>query len=347
MKPLTPPDLQPYLARLRALPFVRAVKAEITARAADETARADALFRVRTATGEHPLRAAIKRANLTRPLVDDLLTRLRRHPGKAWILLAPYVGPQLGQHLRDNGANYLDIAGNCHLALGRNYLALIEGKRPVRPALPECGVRGPGHQVLFAILARPDLLDAPVRTLAAAAGVGKTAAADMLARLHSEGLVGTDRDGRRLLQPQIVLDRWLAGYTALVRPRLLIGRYRTSDADPTALEKRVERTLRETTIWAWGGGAAAMRLTRHYRGIDTVLHVAEPIPDLPRRLRALPARDGPLTVMKVPGRVAFEGRKARTVHPLLVYTELLASGHERAREAARRIWDRYLARGTE
>ncbi len=341
------PDLQPYLALLRALPFVRAAKVKNTARPAVERRQADAILRLRTAAGEHQLRAAIKRTNLTLPLVEDLLARLRQPPGKAWVVLAPYVGPQLGQHLRDNGVNYLDLAGNCYLALGRNFLALIEGKRPTRPAPPERGVRGPGHQVLFALLARPDLLDAPVRTLAAAAGVGKTAAAEMLARLHAEGLLGTDRGGRRLLQPQVVLDRWLAGYTALVRPRLLIGRYRTNDPDPEALEKRVEHTLRETTTWAWGGGAAAMRLTPYYRGIDTVLHVAKPIPDLTRRLRALPARDGPLILLKVPGRVAFEGKKARTAHPLLVYTELLAGGHERAREAARRIWDRYLARGTE
>jgi hypothetical protein len=167
----------------------------------------------------------------------------------------------------------------------------------------------------------------------------------MIVRLTEEGLVGTGLNGRRLLQRQIVLDRWLAGYTTVVRPRLLIGRYRTDDSDPIALERKIENTLRRDMTWGWGGGAAAMRLTHHFRGTDTVLHLAAPISDLPRRLRALPARDGPLIVIRTPGPIALEGVEAGTVHPLLVYTELLATGQSRALEAAATIWDRYLARG--
>jgi hypothetical protein len=336
-------DLQPYLDRLRALPFVRALKVGSGERPAGPR-RADAVLRIRTPAGVHLVLVEVKRTNPTLPIIDGLLAGGRDRRGTAWMVLAPYIGPQIGRRLRDNDVNYHDLAGNCHLALGRNYLALIEGRRPDRRAPAERGVRGPGLQVLFAILARPELLNVPVRRLADAAGIGKTAAAEMLARLAAEGLVGADRGGRRLLRPRIVLDRWLAGYATVVRPRLLVGRYRTNDPDPAALEERLGRVMKGAGTWAWGGGAAAMRLTRHYRGIETVLCVQEQIPDFARRARALPARDGPLIVMKAPGRVAFEGVERDTVHPLLVYTELLAAGDERAREAAGRIWDRYLRR---
>ena len=132
----------------------------------------------------------------------------------------------------------------------------------------------------------------------------------------------------------------------MVRPRLVMGRFHTNDPGAEAREDRIERELGETTTWAWGGGAAAMRLTGYYRGPDTVLHLEHPLPNVGNRLKAIPAEDGPLIILGVPGRVAFEGAKPRTVHPLLVHTELLATGNERAREAAQEVWSRYLAERT-
>jgi hypothetical protein len=320
---------------------VRAVRVEHGA-GADRLPEEDLLLRIRLPKGECVLRVQIKRTHLTRPLVDGLRARLRPRAKEEWILLAPYVGAGIGRYLRDAKINYVDAAGNCFLALGENHIAVVEGKRPQRQAPRERGVRAAGHQILFAVLAQPALLNRPVRVLAEAAGVGKTAAAEMLARLEDEGLVGADRDGRRLLRPEMAADRWVAGYATTVRPRLLLGRFRTHDPDPTALETRIENELRDTVQWAWGGGAAALRLTKHYRGPTTVLHLGEPLPNMGRRLKAIATPDGPLTVLQVPGRVAFEGVVPRTVHPLLVYTELLAMGRERAREAADEVRHRYL-----
>jgi hypothetical protein len=342
MNPAELTELQPYLTHLRGLPFVRGIRVEKAKQRADLYG-VDALVHLRTLIGERELRAEIKRTHLTRPLADAFLARVRPFAKVRWILLAPYVGTEIARYLRENNMNYLDAAGNCCLAIDQNYLVLVEGRRPMRKAPTERGVRGPGHQVLFAILARPDLLNAPVRTLAQAAGIGKTAAADMLVRLESEGLVGTDREGRRLLQPKIALDRWLAGYNALVRPKLLVGRFRTNDPRVGALEERIEHELGDTVQWAWGGGAAAMRLTGYYRGTDTLVHIAHVVRDFGKRLKAIPAEGGPLIVLRVPGRVAFEGIKPRTVHPLLVYTELLFAGTERDRAAAEEIAHQFLS----
>jgi len=65
--------------------------------------------------------------------------------------------------------------------------------------------------------------------------------------------------------------------------------------------------------------------------------------DIAKRLRALRTDDGQLTLLRAPGPIAFEGAKARTVAPLLVYTELLLAGDKRAREAAVEIRRKFLA----
>ena len=140
------------------------------------------------------------------------------------------------------------------------------------------------------------------------------------------------------------IQRFIAGdsRTALPCAFFLSWGACVMEQNPAALENRIEKTLGETPAWAWGGGGAAMRLTKHYRGEETILHVETAPPDLPKRLRALPAQDGPLTILRAPGKIGFAGVLPRTVHPLLVFTELLTTGNERAREAAQEIRERYL-----
>jgi hypothetical protein len=48
-------------------------------------------------------------------------------------------------------------------------------------------------------------------------------------------------------------------------------------------------------------------------------------------------------MLGVPGPLGLEGPAPHVAHPLLVYTELLVEGDERAREAAEEIHSRYLA----
>lgn len=198
-----------------------------------------------------------------------------------------------------------------------------------------------GLQVVFALLVRPALLRDPVRALAEAAGVATATAADRIARLREDGLIHGPTANGRITEPRRLFDLWLKGYETLLRPKLLIGRYRTQETDPEAVEARVEKALNEKVPWSFGAGAAAHRLTGYYRGTETIIHVQPADFDLATSLRALPARDGPLTLIRPPGPLAFEGALPRTVAPQLIYAELLCAGDKRAREAAVELQRRY------
>jgi hypothetical protein len=197
--------------------------------------------------------------------------------------------------------------------------------------------------VLFALLADPSRIAVTVRALAEIAGVSRQPAVSLRERLVElgyaakgpRGFVWTPDGVRR------AMDMWLAGYVTAVRPKLRVGTYRTEDADPSALEARVAPILDRTCTWRWGGGAAAHRLTKYYRGDRTVVHVANPPPNLVKHLRAVPDPAGPLIVLRSPGPAGLRGKTPDTAHPLLVYTELLADGSERARDAAKQLADRY------
>ncbi len=332
---------EPYLARLRELPFVRAATIRAP-EARGRNRRLDGIVVVRTPDDEHALPVELKRTYLTYATADGVLAQMKAATPRLWILFAPHIPRPLGRHLAEHGANYIDLAGNCRLVLGHRYVAQVEGRTRERAAEERRGLRVPGYQVLFALLAEPELLNTTVRRLADAAGTGKTAAAETVRRLQDENLIGEVKGRRFVLEAKILLERWIAGYATHVRPRLLIGTYRTADHDPEALERHVEAVLADKLTWGFGGGAAAARLARFYRGDRTIVHLEKAPLDLQKRLRAQRADDGPLVLLHAPGRVAFNGIKPRTVHPLLIYTELLVAEDPRAREAANEVWERHL-----
>jgi hypothetical protein len=333
-----------YLGNLRKLPFV--LGAEIQAEQPSRNrARQDAILELKTPTGTYEFLVELKKTNLTYALVEVLLKQQRELGRRTWILFAPHIGKKMAGYLAERAVNFIDRAGNCFLAIGKNHVAIIEGRPPAPQAARARGLGAPGHQVLFAILAEPDLLNVPTRTLAALAGVGKTAAANTLRRLEEERLIAKGAQRRYLLRRGQILERWIAGYANIVRPRLTIGRYRTPHPNPRALEQRIAKALKNRVEWGWGGGAAAERLDPYYRGKETVIHLANTVYDLEARIQAIPDRNGPLTILLAPGEVALRGAAPHTVHPLLVYTELVVAHDERALEAANRIRDKYLWKG--
>jgi len=340
-KMLSLDELEPYLDHLRSLPFVRAANAE-GPHVTQAEGGLDAVVRLKTPKGTRRLYVEVKRTHLSYELAGHVASQMGHSRWQPSILMTPYVAPRLGQYLEERGINYIDRVGNCYLSLGPDYLARVEGRRRPPRDLPRATLRAPSYQVLFALLARPELTNAPVRTLAENAGVGKTAAAEMVQRLESEGYLGRTRSGRQLLERERLLERWLTGYADVLRPSLSFGRFRTPEADLAEVEARLERVLGHAKPWAWSGGAAALRLTGHFRGEDSVLWIPEPTSDLLRRLKVLPAKDGPLTILRPKGTLMLEGAKPHTAHPLLVYAELLARPSERAAEAAEEIREKYL-----
>ncbi|HYQ29174.1 MAG TPA: type IV toxin-antitoxin system AbiEi family antitoxin [Polyangiaceae bacterium] len=280
------------------------------------------------------------RTHLSYPLAAGIIEEAK-HTEVPWLLFAPYVPGPIGQHLVSQQVSYVDSVGNCHVETREMLVAHIEGRKPVR----EPGVRMPGvtsHQLLFALLAQPDLAEAPVRRIALAAGIGRSAAQEQLGRLNMQGLLDYYAPSG-LLQGRELLDRWLTAYAESVRPSWLIARCRPQVSDPQALEALIEGVC-GNGIWAFGGAAAASRMLRFERGTETVLHLPEIPRDLLERLQVVPAADGPLTLLRTPGALAYRGAMPHLAHPLLVYSELLTSTEPQAARAANALREQFLAK---
>lgn len=343
MKPLTDPDRTEtwngYLETIRAIPFIKHARI-IENRTRAQGATMDAWLEIEVKGHRHRLMVEVKeQRRLQEPTVHTMLHRMDRGEDQRWVLFTPYVAPGIAEQLIKRHINFVDRAGNLHFETD-GLLAHVEGKRPLRPLVGQKMLGANAYRVTFALLARPEKLNAPIREIATMAGVGKTVAADALQRLQGDGLLVRTRTARRIANEGLLIDRWVQGYADVLRPRLLLGTYRTQ-MDPPELEREVQRLERTrgdaAGRWAWGGGAAAHKLEGHFRGELTVIHLERPWPELPKQLKAVRAEEGNLVLLGVPGPAAFPiGADAalHLAHPLLVYAELLAMNHERAQEAA-------------
>ena len=331
----------PYLENLLSLPFVG--KATLRAELRRMGSRGEAMLELTTPRGRRRLLVEEKGSHLSQALVRDLIARVSSRATTPLILFAPYVSPEMGALLVSRGINFVDRAGNCYLDLGGRYVAHVEGRKLRQSAGAPGGIRAPGFRLIFAVLVEPDLLNASARDLARVSGVSLGTASNVLRRLEHDRIVVRTKSKRHLVRRGDLVERWIAGYAEMLRPQLLAGRFQTPDKDPPSLEDRVATLLGPDGTWAWGGAAAAFRLTKHYRSDETVLHVQAASSDLPKRLKAVPHTAGRLILLGVPGPLAFRGKAPHTVHPLLIYTELVLTGSDRAREAASEVRERFLS----
>jgi hypothetical protein len=152
----------------------------------------------------------------------------------------------------------------------------------------------------------------------------------------------------RLTQKRKLLDLWVEGYGARLRPSLLIGRYQPAEANLEQTLQILRGQLEDKKLsWAITGGFAGDILTRHFRGEQLSFFAQEWPLDLTRRLKWLPSDRGPVTVLRKFSPVVdfnLETPRSQPVaHPLLVYAELIFQGRERELETAKIVYDKYLS----
>lgn len=342
---MVPEDIEPYVERLKALPYVRSVRVGNA-----PSAKMDSALKIRTPAGEFTLAVEWKRSYLDGTLTNAILALAGRSSTPPLILLARHISRPTGERLAAAGINFVDQVGNLHLRLGDRYQTLLLGKPEGRGA-PESRRTGPAAiQVFFTFLAVPEAIQWPARRVAKISGAGKTAAADARQRLTSAGVLRLSQNGEYVLADRQALeDQFLQGYEHVLRPHLSLGRYRSAERDPERFVEQMETVASNQGVrWALTGGAGAYELDRFYRGEDTQLFFgAQTVSDALRRdLRLLPDKRGPITCFRLFGDSAtYAGTTKRPVaHPWLIYAELLYQSQPRALEAAQEIREKFLAK---
>ncbi|MCX6647287.1 MAG: type IV toxin-antitoxin system AbiEi family antitoxin [bacterium] len=281
---------------------------------------------------------AVFKGSVNRAIIDRMLYELSRKELEKLILIVPYVNPSLAEYMNEKEVNFLDLAGNYRLALGKNFYVFTKGRKLATGSPYVSKAKIAGYQVIFAILSEPALLNEPVRSVAEVAGVGKSAVAARITKLAKDGLIGRTTKGWRITRYDDLLDRWIIGYSEIIRPRLFMGSYKSRIEDIEKREAIIEEILKPNSEpWAWGGLSASWRMVDHYRTETSTVHIETTPLLVIMKLDALPTSDTNLVFMRPLGPLSMQGVSEHLVHPLLVYTQLITSDDPRARETANEI----------
>ena len=248
------------------------------------------------------------------------------------MVFRPFVSPRTAEALRRTGVQYLDYAGNAWVEFG-DVLIDVQGRpRPaeVSQSAPVTGnlfSRG-RMQVIFALLAWPELWDKPQRDLARTAGVSLGQAHNTLGLLAEAGY---HAEGPRRGQTTL-LDVWAAAFPTGLARHLTLGSYR-GEVDT------FKPTQDEEGVWLSGEQAVVEML----RPASMTLYVVELDPRLAivNRWRS----DGePNVVVRRKFWNAPDDASSSGVHQApwpLVYADLVASRDPRVRGAATEWRDRH------
>ncbi len=334
--------------RLKELPFVRSVK-YVKHEFPWESRRVDALLRIETDARSFDYFTELKRSFLGASVTHAAVSyakELAKH-GIKLLLFAPYIPGPTAELLIKGGVDFVDLEGNTHISLEPHYHWTSIGHRKQANFDQQRLMTAATLQVLFATTAHPESAAWTVRELAAAAGVSKSKAANARRELIRNGTLQEVKGRFRPTDQQDLTDQLLQGYRQVLRPRLLIGRFRPPEKSIESFVSRLQDAAAADGFrYALTGGPAAHRLQKFYFGPEAPVFIEPTVVGRlpPRSLRLLPDREGPVVLLKAFGDLVYwrttDG--ASLTNPWLIYAELMNGPDPRAHEAARHLREEFL-----
>ncbi len=252
------------------------------------------------------------------------------------------VTADTADRLREGDTQFMDTAGNCFINQPPFYIFIKGNKVQGVVKAPAVGraFKQTGLRVLYALLCNPGLENETYRAIAAKTDVALGMVNWVLNELNELGYLVETGKGRarhiRLIGKEKLLERWVTGYAEQLRPKLLMGRYRGADGWWQKAVLKPEKAQ-------WGGEVAAGKLTDYLKPQTITVYVDKDNPEavlIQNRLKKY--HEGDVELLHrfwQPNTVVTNGD---TVHPILVYADLMATGNQRNIETARILYDEHI-----
>lgn len=331
---------------LHALKETTGIDAKIVKREADVGVhgtgnyQVDALIDIDAAKDKHRFAAQSKQV-VRAEILTQLRARWPKKPRFPLMVITPYMTADLAEKCREMELFFIDAAGNAYLRDHHLFVYVTGRKQTVKPAQLEAHRRTTtaGLRILFTILCRPDLLNAPYRELAGAAGVALGTVGPVIKNLEAAKHVatfGTVRTMRRLIDAERLVAEWVTFYPAALRPKLNPRRFRVPDRE------RMQHTNLLPYAAYWGGEMAADRLTGNLKAEHLTIYTRQNPLKLIAEFKLRADLNGDVEILNAfwdPKIIAEEGD---LVPPLLAYADLMATTDGRNLEAAKVIYERYI-----
>ena len=255
---------------------------------------------------------------------------------KKIIVIAGKTFPNTRKAMRDTGINYLDAAGNAFIRTDKNYVFIEKPGTPdkIRNGTARAFTKT-GVKVVYHLLTHQGDINLTVRELAVKTGVANDTIFNVYANLvELEYLVKANRKKYKLFKKEKLLNEWIKAYKDNLRLNILVGRF-----DFTG-KNRLWKDIKLQNEAKWGGEPAGAMITEYLVPAEFTIYTNEARPDILRNYRLTPDEKGNVYVYE-----KFwieEGITRETVHPLLVYADLIITEEPRNIEIAKIIYEKYV-----
>jgi hypothetical protein len=299
-------------------------------------AAGDALVEIETKTKKYKFLAEVKnvRRFATAGLAKEQLAR--RDRGVYPLLVAPYVTRAIAEHCRALHLPFLDTAGNAYLDVPGLTVYMTGEPRP-DAAEPDPRYRAyttVGMKVVFALLCRPELVEANYRNLAKAAQVALGTVGPVIEDLENRGY-RVQREKKVLLNTKKLMEEWVARFPDTLRPKLLTNRYH-ADAD-----RLLALNLHKLNAY-WGAEVAAQRLTGYLKPEHFTIYQRGDEKTLLAQARMRRDPNGNTEILQAFWGFPDDPKHPDLVPPLLAYADLMATQDGRNLETARLLYEQFL-----
>jgi hypothetical protein len=312
--------------------------------------RAGAIVEIQANGQRYPYVAEIKRVDRFAILREIKNQHAPYGQAPQALLVAPRITTETAEKCRELDLQFIDATGNAYLR-GPGLYVLVKGQRPIEGddflLIGQEGKRAgtATHlRVIFALLCKPELFNAPYRDIVQVAGVALGTIGWVFHDLTNRGLTtGGKRKGDRvMLERKKLIEEWITTYPIKLRPKLNPRRFRAPKPD---WWKELDITQYGAQ---WGNEVAAAKLTEYLRPntVTIYLHKEKGQHTLTRLVaenRLRPDAEGDIEILDAFWDFDDEQPMTQTVPALLAYADLLATLDPRNLEAAKLIHDRYLA----
>jgi len=266
------------------------------------------------------------------------------------IVISQHISNEIAYLLKEKKINFLDTHGNVYIQTDNVFIFTMD-KHRVRKAA-DTRVRrtfySSGLKLIFNLLNNPGLINENYRCLSKISGVSLGSIGWIIKDLrHKDYLLQMDKNKKKLLNKEKLLEKWIEGYADRLKPNLLKGHYRFAKDE---IKKNRISAIDEFRGTLWGSEIAAELCTGYLKAERFTLYTTGNIVDIIKKLKLIPDPNGPVEVLN-----AFwdtESDYYNLPHPqlvgkkvvpvLLIYADLVISGDERNLEAAKVLYEKYL-----
>lgn len=261
------------------------------------------------------------------------------------LLVAKTISKSTKEILFRKNISYLDMAGNCFIQNKDGLYIQIDGrKNTLTNRRKHKAFNKNGIKLIYALLLHEDLINQTYSQMAKAADISKSTVGSILDDLQEKGfLLKINTTKRKLSNKAGLLSDWVNAYNEKLKPTLIRGRFRLL---PNQLQKWKQLDLGVDIFW--GGEPAADILTNYLSPGEWTIYSNVGKNILLKNLGLVPdPKSGNVIVYSIfwnpINNLSFNIENPKTVNPLLVYADLLATNDSRNFETANKIYEQYLS----